>query len=157
MRRSDHRVFPFLGGCIITPLGTESQTDYTRIAVLAKGFTSCKMLRSSRGQAQGAATQTWEYWKCDPVLTFARATRKSRVPHSDSWPGLALLAQGPSANRKSIKPAKYILLLCLKRTGISILTRGVRQIQLSQLQGRKRVTSGLPFTQGQRNWETREG
>jgi hypothetical protein len=35
--------------------------------------------------------------------------------------------------------------------------QGCTRVQLSQLQGRKRVTSGLPFTQGQRDWETREG
>jgi hypothetical protein len=62
-----------------------------------------------------AATWPSAYWKCDPVSTFAGATRRSRVPHSDSGPGRAHRALAPSANRKSIKPAKYVLLLRGKR------------------------------------------
>jgi hypothetical protein len=74
--------------------------------------------------------------KCDPVPAFFGATRKSPVPHSDSWPGLSPPGTGSLSESQTHQPAKYLLLLCGKSTRKPILTRGVRQIQLSQLQGR---------------------
>jgi hypothetical protein len=61
------------------------------------------------------------------LLSWERHGRvQSRTPILG--PDRALLALGPSANRRSAKPAKYVLLLCGKSKGNSILTRNVRSL-----------------------------
>ena len=70
-------------------------------------------------------------------------------------PDRALLALGPSANRKSIKLAKYILLLRRKSTGISILTRNERSLVFPcSRAGRCKLPASL-LTPRQRNGRPR--
>ena len=96
-----------------------SATSHHRPCVMSlcrpKSLNSCTVANTEvptlQGQVQGTATWLAAYWKREPVPVFVGAPRKSPLPHSDSWPGRALLALHPSASCKSIKPAKYILLL----------------------------------------------
>jgi hypothetical protein len=113
---------------------------------------SCRPLD---GQEQGAAGWPSTYWKSDPVPAFVGATRNGPVPQSDSWPGRAPLALGPSANRKAIKLAKYILLLRRKSTEFSILTRNERSLVFPCSRASRCKLPASLLTPGQRNGRPR--